>query len=65
MQRFIEESVRSGVPAELYQNTKMAGPLATFNGADNWVEHPYSNGIVLMVMRLPPVITFQPRAASP
>ena len=26
----------------------MAGPLATFNGADTWVEHPYSNGIALI-----------------
>ena len=26
----------------------MAGPLATFSGADNWVEHPYFNGIALI-----------------
>jgi menaquinone-9 beta-reductase len=41
MQRFVGESVRCGVPAELYAKAKMAGPLATFNGADNWVERPY------------------------
>ena len=48
MPRFVEESVRCGVPLELYAKAKMAGPLATFDGADNWVEHPYSNGIALI-----------------
>ena len=25
-----------------------AGPLATFEGADNWVEHPYREGVALL-----------------
>jgi 2-polyprenyl-6-methoxyphenol hydroxylase-like FAD-dependent oxidoreductase len=46
--RFIEESVRSGAPAEWYAGAKAAGPLATFDGADTWVEHPYKEGVVLI-----------------
>ena len=46
--RFIEESVRSGAPAEWYAGAKAVGPLATFDGADTWVEHPYKEGVVLL-----------------
>ena len=48
MPRFIEESVRCGIPAEVFAKVKIAGPLATFSGADSWVDHPYSNGIALI-----------------
>jgi 2-polyprenyl-6-methoxyphenol hydroxylase-like FAD-dependent oxidoreductase len=48
MPRFIEESVRCGMPADFFTKAKMAGPLASFSGADNWVEHPYCNGIALI-----------------
>jgi 2-polyprenyl-6-methoxyphenol hydroxylase-like FAD-dependent oxidoreductase len=27
---------------------KVAGPLATFDGTDTWVEHPYRDGVVLV-----------------
>jgi 2-polyprenyl-6-methoxyphenol hydroxylase-like FAD-dependent oxidoreductase len=46
--RFIAESIRSGAPAEWYEGVKAAGPLATFDGADVWVEHPYQGGVVLI-----------------
>jgi menaquinone-9 beta-reductase len=46
--RFIAESVRSGAPAEWYAGAKAVGPLATFDGADVWVEHPYKEGVVLI-----------------
>lgn len=46
--RFIEESIRSGAPAEWYAGAKAAGPLATFDGADVWVEHPYKDGVALV-----------------
>lgn len=46
--RLIQESARCGIPAQLYENAKVAGPLAAFSGADNWVNHPYANGIVLI-----------------
>ena len=43
--RFIEESIRSGAPAEWYVGGQVAGPLATFDCADMWVEHPYREGV--------------------
>jgi 2-polyprenyl-6-methoxyphenol hydroxylase-like FAD-dependent oxidoreductase len=46
--RFIAESVRCGAPAEWYAGAKIAGPLATFDGADTWVDHPYKEGVALI-----------------
>ncbi len=45
--RFVEESSKAS-PAEWYAGVKAAGPLATFDGTDNWVEHPYRDGVVLV-----------------
>ncbi len=46
--RFIEESVKTGMPAEYFEGAIPAGPLATFSGADSWVDHPYRNGVALI-----------------
>ena len=46
--RFVEESVRAGAPMEWYAGAKAIGPLATFEGAPTWVEHPYQAGVVLL-----------------
>jgi 2-polyprenyl-6-methoxyphenol hydroxylase-like FAD-dependent oxidoreductase len=46
--RFIDESIACGIPAEFYAKAKIAGPLASFSGAANWVEHPYADGIALI-----------------
>jgi menaquinone-9 beta-reductase len=46
--RFIEESVRCGAPAEWYAGVRAVGPLATFDGTDSWVDHPYKEGVVLI-----------------
>jgi 2-polyprenyl-6-methoxyphenol hydroxylase-like FAD-dependent oxidoreductase len=46
--RFIAESVKTGAPAELYAGATAAGPLATFAGADTWVEYPYRAGVALV-----------------
>lgn len=48
LKRFVEESVKGGAPAEIYAGAIAAGPLATFDGADTWVEHPYRNGVALI-----------------
>jgi 2-polyprenyl-6-methoxyphenol hydroxylase-like FAD-dependent oxidoreductase len=45
---FIAASIRTGVPAEFYAKARAAGPLATFDGADTWVEHPYKASIALI-----------------
>ena len=46
--RFVEESVKTGAPAEFFAGARASGPLATFSGADTWVEHPYKDGVVLV-----------------
>jgi 2-polyprenyl-6-methoxyphenol hydroxylase-like FAD-dependent oxidoreductase len=46
--RFVAESIRSGAPAEWYETARAAGPLATFDGADSWVDHPYKDGVALV-----------------
>jgi len=46
-QRFIDECVRTGMPVGSYEGVTQAGPLATFDGYDSWVEHPYKDGVAL------------------
>jgi menaquinone-9 beta-reductase len=45
---FLQECARSGLAAGLLDRARQAGPLATFSGADSWVEHPYKDGIALV-----------------
>ena len=46
--QFVAESLRTGAPAEFYASACAAGPLATFEGADTWVGHPYRDGVALI-----------------
>ena len=46
--RFIDECVRAGMPAEMYAGARRAGPLASFDMTETWVDHPYRNGFVLI-----------------
>jgi 2-polyprenyl-6-methoxyphenol hydroxylase-like FAD-dependent oxidoreductase len=48
MPRFVAESIDTGIPPGFYANVRAAGPLATFNGADHWIEHPYRKGVALI-----------------
>jgi 2-polyprenyl-6-methoxyphenol hydroxylase-like FAD-dependent oxidoreductase len=48
VERFIDESVGAGVPREWYAAARPAGPLAMFDATDNWVDHPYRDGIALI-----------------
>src|SRR6185295_14945917 len=41
-------SVGAGMPAEYFEGADAAGPLATFDGADCYVEHPYKDGVALL-----------------
>ena len=36
------------MPAEVFAGATPIGPLATFDGADTWVEHPYRQGVALV-----------------
>ena len=46
--RLVAECVKTGAPAAFFAGAKALGPLATFSGADTWVEHPYRQGVVLI-----------------
>jgi 2-polyprenyl-6-methoxyphenol hydroxylase-like FAD-dependent oxidoreductase len=46
--RFIEESIRTGARDEFYEGVTQAGPLATFDAHDSWVERPYKDGVALI-----------------
>jgi len=46
--KFVEESIRAGAPAGAFEGIRASGPLASFDAADTWVEHPYADGLVLI-----------------
>lgn len=46
--RFLENCKRAGMNAAFYQGAKPAGPLATFDGAEMWVENAYHDGVALV-----------------
>ena len=45
---FIESCKRSGADPSWYDGAKAAGPLASFEGADTDVKHPYRDGVALV-----------------
>lgn len=45
---FLEACRRTGAPAAWFDQVTVAGPLAQFNAADHWVEHPAREGVVLL-----------------
>lgn len=46
--KYIEACIATGMPAEYFEGAEAAGPLASFEGADCWVDHPYKNGVTLV-----------------
>ena len=46
--RFIAAARAIGFPEAFYREAKAAGPLATFDATDEWVEHPYKEGVALV-----------------
>ena len=45
---FIDESIKTGTQPSVFEGAKASGPLATFNGADSYVAHPYKSGVALV-----------------
>jgi 2-polyprenyl-6-methoxyphenol hydroxylase-like FAD-dependent oxidoreductase len=45
---FIAACIEAGAPRDWYEGATAAGPLASFEGADTWVEHPYRDGVALI-----------------
>lgn len=46
--RFVEESIKTGLPADYFEGARPAGPLATFPGVYEWVEHPHKGAVALI-----------------
>jgi 2-polyprenyl-6-methoxyphenol hydroxylase-like FAD-dependent oxidoreductase len=46
--RFIEQAAMAGAPPDIFDGSRPAGPLASFDASDTWVEHPYSDNVVLI-----------------
>jgi len=45
---FLSHCFKGGMPKEWFENAEPNGPLATFNGADSYVPHPYKDGVALV-----------------
>ncbi|MBI2153230.1 MAG: FAD-dependent monooxygenase [Candidatus Rokubacteria bacterium] len=45
---FVTACVETGAPPEWYRDAEVAGPLAAFEAADIWVEHPHRQGVALI-----------------
>jgi menaquinone-9 beta-reductase len=45
---FITAAIALGAPEIWFRDAAPAGPLAEFEGAAHWVDHPYRNGVVLI-----------------
>lgn len=45
---FFAACVAAGADPDWFDNAQPAGPLATFDGADRWVDRPYRDGVALV-----------------
>jgi 2-polyprenyl-6-methoxyphenol hydroxylase-like FAD-dependent oxidoreductase len=45
---FVAACVATGAQPEWYAGAEIAGPLAAFEGAWRWVDHPYREGVALI-----------------
>ncbi len=45
---FLEGCRQAGVDGTALKSARFSGPLATFKGADTWVDHPYRAGVALI-----------------
>ncbi len=49
LNHFFHESARGYAPlADYYADAKSGGPLASFDASDDWIEHPYRDGVALV-----------------
>jgi 2-polyprenyl-6-methoxyphenol hydroxylase-like FAD-dependent oxidoreductase len=45
---FLAACTAAGAPREWFASAETIGPLASFDAADRWVDHPYRAGVVLI-----------------
>jgi 2-polyprenyl-6-methoxyphenol hydroxylase-like FAD-dependent oxidoreductase len=48
LSRLLTDLEWTGLAQQVFRTARQAGPLASFEGADSWVERPYSNGVALV-----------------
>lgn len=46
--KFVDACIETGAPPAWFTDAQAVGPLAAFEGADSWVDHPYQEGVVLI-----------------
>jgi 2-polyprenyl-6-methoxyphenol hydroxylase-like FAD-dependent oxidoreductase len=46
--QYVQELVATGVERVSVEKARHVGPLATFQGADSWLPHPYRDGVALI-----------------
>jgi len=46
--QFIAGCETAGGSSDWYKRASLIGPLASFNAADHWVDHPHRDGVVLI-----------------
>jgi menaquinone-9 beta-reductase len=46
--RLLDDQKWTGVAGDFFSKAHAAGPLATFDAADSWVEEPYKDGVALL-----------------
>lgn len=45
---FMASCIDTGAPSEWFRNATLNGPIASFSGAESWIEQPYREGIALI-----------------
>jgi 2-polyprenyl-6-methoxyphenol hydroxylase-like FAD-dependent oxidoreductase len=45
---FLAGAIGAGMPRDWFDGAEAVGPLASFEGAEHWVAHPYREGVVLV-----------------
>ena len=45
---FVASCIDTGAPSEWFRGAVLDGPIASFGGAESWVEQPYRDGITLI-----------------
>jgi len=45
---FIQDSIKTGMPADYFEGARHFGPLATFAGSYEWADPPYRDGVAVV-----------------
>jgi 2-polyprenyl-6-methoxyphenol hydroxylase-like FAD-dependent oxidoreductase len=48
LSEFTSSCIRTGAPSDWFRSAVLGGPIASFSGAETWVEQPYREGVTLI-----------------